>query len=617
MKNLRYDQLFTDQPVDQKGDVPLYPGCGYVLDGRLVRLLRVEADAVVVEDPVTNQALNVKISQLSIPPGQKRQSQWTNKVSRHEFKRAENLRAKIQEALAIPWEKRTDELIQTLAHGFEIKPRRFRGLMAAWMANPDLMTLIRQPRGPKCESKRCSKDVEAVLDDVVTWARNKKEAITLEACREEFKKLAKPRIKKLNKEIKAPGDKVFRNRLSRSGILLNQRRRLGPSKAKELERPHIGTYEVDGVLTRIEIDHTRVDLMVYDDEKGVHIGRPWLTLVIECGTRIVMGWYVSFDYPSIESVAQALICAVTPKNERLKELGIGQLEIPYWGRPKLVVTDNAREFKSEVVRRACKANNIDIEFRPLGKKYFGGRIERVIGTIMGKCHLLCGTTFNSPRHRDNYDSEAKATLSLREFEGWLVAQICAYHHTPHSKLGRTPHQEWVHRLTTKNGEYIPPAHIVDVEAFSFHFLHRMQKTLQQRGYKWDTRWYRNEVLFNLFTVGKAQWVYVDYSKPNVLFVRDEKQVIHRIPTNEPDSLSYSARVARRRALRRQGRSPESVAKRDDSLKAASTIYEGAKRKKRQRRRGANPAANPKHRPDAPTASEELSEEQFRIPFIRY
>lgn len=171
MRDLRYDRLFTDQPVDPKGDMPLRPGCAYVLDGRIVRLVRVEADSIAVEDPVTCQEQSVKAGQLSVPPQPRRQYRRTDQASKAELKRAISLRDCVQEAFALPANERTDEKLNSFGENFGIGARRFRDLMTDWLSNPNLSTLIRQRRGPKIDSKRCSKDVEAVLDLVVLWAR--------------------------------------------------------------------------------------------------------------------------------------------------------------------------------------------------------------------------------------------------------------------------------------------------------------------------------------------------------------------------------------------------------------------------------------------------------------
>ena len=55
--------------------------------------------------------------------------------------------------------------------------------------------------------------------------------------------------------------------------------------------------------------------------------------------------------------------------------------------------DNAKEFRSEALRRGCEQYGITIDYRPVRTPHYGGHIERLIGTMMGKVHLLPGTTF--------------------------------------------------------------------------------------------------------------------------------------------------------------------------------------------------------------------------------
>jgi hypothetical protein len=45
----------------------------------------------------------------------------------------------------------------------------------------------------------------------------------------------------------------------------------------------------------------------------------------------------------------------------------------------------------------------------------GGHIERLVGTLMGDIHLLPGTTFSSVADRGDYNSEAKAVLTCRNW----------------------------------------------------------------------------------------------------------------------------------------------------------------------------------------------------------
>ena len=51
--------------------------------------------------------------------------------------------------------------------------------------------------------------------------------------------------------------------------------------------------------------------------------------------------------------------------------------------------DSAKEFRSEALRRGCEQYGIAIDYRPVRTPQYGGHIERLIGTMMGKVHLLC------------------------------------------------------------------------------------------------------------------------------------------------------------------------------------------------------------------------------------
>jgi putative transposase len=43
----------------------------------------------------------------------------------------------------------------------------------------------------------------------------------------------------------------------------------------------------------------------------------------------------------------------------------------------------------------CEQYGIAIDHRPVRTPHYGGHIERLIGTMMGKVHLLPGTTFSN------------------------------------------------------------------------------------------------------------------------------------------------------------------------------------------------------------------------------
>src|SRR6201987_2048935 len=58
---------------------------------------------------------------------------------------------------------------------------------------------------------------------------------------------------------------------------------------------------------RVQIDHTRIDVIVVDEGDRLPIGRPWLTLAIDVASRAALGFSFSLEGPSVVSVALTLV----------------------------------------------------------------------------------------------------------------------------------------------------------------------------------------------------------------------------------------------------------------------------------------------------------------------
>lgn len=71
----------------------------------------------------------------------------------------------------------------------------------------------------------------------------------------------------------------------------------------------------------LEIDHTKADIFVVDEETRKPIGRPWLTLAMDVYNRMVTGFYLSMDAPSRLSTNLCLLHSVYDKTAWLKERG--------------------------------------------------------------------------------------------------------------------------------------------------------------------------------------------------------------------------------------------------------------------------------------------------------
>ena len=134
---------------------------------------------------------------------------------------------------------------------------------------------------------------------------------------------------------------------------------------------------------------------------------------------MVAGIHLTLEAPSRLSISLCLLHAVFDKTTWLREREIGE-PWPIAGLPDILHVDNGADFRSRAFQRGCEDAGIAITWRPPGEPRFGGHIERLIGTQMGRLHLLPGTTFSNADERGEYDPKRHAALSLRELERYIA-----------------------------------------------------------------------------------------------------------------------------------------------------------------------------------------------------
>jgi putative transposase len=104
-------------------------------------------------------------------------------------------------------------------------------------------------------------------------------------------------------------------------------------------------------LDVVQIDHTPVDVFVVDAEDRLGMTRPWLTLAIDEHTRMVVGYHLSLNEPSVVSVGLCLLNAVFDKATLLDELGV-EAVWPSIGLPRTIHVDNGAQFHSRATLRS-------------------------------------------------------------------------------------------------------------------------------------------------------------------------------------------------------------------------------------------------------------------------
>ena len=297
--------------------------------------------------------------------------------------------------------------------------------------------------------------------------------------------------------VKSPTPGTLRGRIAKLDIYRKIKTREGTKAARDELAPIKGHFPgADFPLAVTQVDHTPVDLVLVDDIHRQPIGRPWLTLLIDVYSRMVLGFYISFDPPGNLSLGLCLAQAFLPKEKWLSKLGI-VTAWPCWGLPRTIHADNAKEFRGNMLKKACKEYGVGLEWRPVATPHYGAHIERLLGTLNAEIHALSGTTFSNTTERGEYDSDAESTMSLAEFERWFTT-LCVevYHQRKHSELGMPPVAKWeegIFGTNSRAGTGVPPR-ITDEQRLKLDLMPFETRTVQQYGIVWDHIEYQHDVL---------------------------------------------------------------------------------------------------------------------------
>lgn len=199
-----------------------------------------------------------------------------------------------------------------------------------------------------------------------------------------------------------------------------------------------------GLLDIVEIDHTPIDLFVYDLKNGVPMGRPTLTLGLCRKSKMPWGINIGFDDCSTEAVLSCIANGVKPKTYVARDFPEIKGHWPAYGLPAELRCDNGLEFHSKALSEVAKEFCFELAFCPKRSPNWKGSIESFLKTINYQLvHKLPGTTLAKYWKRKNYDPLQAAAISLEDLNRIVhVWMVDIYMQSPHRGLGCTPIQAW-------------------------------------------------------------------------------------------------------------------------------------------------------------------------------
>ena len=509
----------------------LEPGKKVSMEGKNYRIAEVfNLSQVVLVDESTGETLETKAESL-LPPleVEPRKCDEELMLISEEAWATANKRYKIIKALVNKGGRTRKQVIER-AQAHDLHVNTVYSWLRLYESSGLLTSLL-----PKTRSDKGATKGDQIVEEII------KEAIATEYLTKQKKIVRKVidavKAQCLKRGLTPPHDNTVRNRVKALPLELVSRKRHGRKKSDNDFKPIEGKFPgADRPLSVVQIDHTKLDIILVDDHYRAPIGRPWITLSFDVFSRLVTGFYISFDPPSAMTTGLCLAHSILPKERWLANLGVSG-EWPVWGLPDKIHADNAKEFRGNMLKRACSQYSMDLEWRPVARPNYGAHVERALGTLSKEVHALPGSTFANPKEKGDYDSEKAAALTLSEFEKWLADYIVnVYHQKKHSMLGMAPlarYKQGILGDSKMPGRGLP-AKIIDEEKLKLDLMPFEMRTVQDYGIVIDKIYYYHDVLRPWINAIDPQ----DTKRKRKFMVRRDPRDISLIWFFDPELKSY-------------------------------------------------------------------------------
>lgn len=411
-------------------------------------------------------------------------------ITDEEWLEAQRLYGIIEPLLSKPCRSRAD--VEAVAKTNDVATSTVYGWLRSYQDSGHISGLVKQARGRKRGTRLLSPEQEAIIDEVIDSKFLNSQSDTPASVIEEIELTCR------SLGIRPPHKNTIRNRIADLPLKRQLRARGNKDLANQNFEPRPGEFpDASYPLECIQIDHVQLNIKCVDAETRQPIEtRPWLTLAIDVFTRMIAGYFLSFARPSAFAAGVCLYMAMMPKRDLLARLDLPG-RWPVYGKFGKVHSDNAKEFKGEVLRRACDDHHIDLQLRPVKTPHYGAHIERMVGNVNLELHKKLGTTHRSPKISPDYDSSANAVYTLPEIEvefvDWAVNK---YHVSFHSGINTTPLRRWEQGLmgdAKRAGIGLPPMP-ADPEKLRLDFLPLELRAIHPYGVQIANRYYYHETL---------------------------------------------------------------------------------------------------------------------------
>lgn len=288
-------------------------------------------------------------------------------------------------------------------------------------------------------------------------------------------------------------------------------------------------------LDVVEVDHSPLDLYVLDDENFLPLGRPWITVMKDRYSGVILGFSFSFRKTGIESIFACLKHSIMPHDDIHERWPDIQNPWPAFGVGHYYVFDRGTDFTSIELQTAINSLGAHYEYCAVHSPWLKGSIERFFKTLNETLfETLPGKTFSNLKDRGDYDPAKDAVIRVSTLVYLIHKWICDHHNIfPDVRKQAVPIDLWNEGIGIA-----PPPYPNSMEELSIILGERNTGTLSQEGirYKWIT--YANETLSNIMDeVGKGTKVDFIVNRENLGFIHVKNPTTgnyEEIPSTRPE-----------------------------------------------------------------------------------
>lgn len=339
---------------------------------------------------------------------------------------------------------------------------------------------------------RIDDEVKALMDEVIENIYLKNRYINVSQCYRMFAS----RYQQAGYQPDCPTRNTFEKRIKQRDAYEVTLRREGSVAARRKFRTVLKHFTTEYIMQRVELDAVQPNIELIDAE-GNLIGKPVIFLMIDCHSRAILGYSITYGKgETAQAVIECIRHSILPKTR--EHYPYLQHEWLMYGVPSEIVCDAGAAMTSDSVSAFLASAGISRMTTETRQPWLKPFIERFNRTLRTQC--LCYMPGYGGKRSDDFELPAtlvqQACMQADEFERVLTGYIVdGYHQDKHSGLnGRSPH--WVWNEQVQYNPVMLPENIESLNQFAGVVL---EGTIQaHKGLQREKVFYNSRELVSLY-----------------------------------------------------------------------------------------------------------------------